>query len=380
VPSSAVTQSAKASRCWSSGTAALLNVKAGGVEIISTGGFESGSNISSGGTFEAIGNANVAPNLLSGAILEVGSGAVASVTNEVGVTVKVLSGGMVGGGTALFHNVVTALNGGVVSNLTVSSGGKVTVFSGGTDLGVAILKGGIVIVSSGGLDTGAAIGSGGTELVSVGGTAVAAATIGSGALLETANGGTAIVSGTVLNSGTFIASGPGSLVEIVSGAAVTGGAVIVGNGILDVLSGGSADVAFLATGSGGLVIADTQNATSAFAGKVSGFGGASHSNHKQFIDLTSVTFVSGQIDLSYTSAASHTSWNTVRLQRRRGGGRDQHDRRPYVGELQRQSRQQRQCGDRRPDGAQWRQHRKLPVARHRGAEYRVRRAHDARLF
>jgi hypothetical protein len=207
----------------------------------------------------------------------------------------------------LFHNVVTALNGGVVSNLTVSSGGKVTVFSGGTDLGVAILNGGIVIVSSGGLDTGAAIGSGGTELVSVGGTAVAAATIGSGALLETANGGTAIVSGTVLNSGTFIASGPGSLLEIVSGAAVTGGAVIVGNGILDVLSGGSADVAFLATGSGGLVIADTQNATSAFAGKVSGFGGASHSNHKQFIDLTSVTFVSGQIHLSYTSAASHTS-------------------------------------------------------------------------
>ena len=105
----------------SGGTAALLNVKAGGVEIISTGGFESGSNISSGGTFEAIGNANVAPNLLSGAILEVGSGAVASVTNEVGVTVKVLSGGMVGGGTALFHNVVTALNGGVVSKISPSA-------------------------------------------------------------------------------------------------------------------------------------------------------------------------------------------------------------------------------------------------------------------
>ena len=78
----------------SGGSAASLNVKAGGFEIISAGGFESGSNISSGGTFEAIGNASVTPHLLSGATFAVGSGALASVANEIGVTVKVLSGGI----------------------------------------------------------------------------------------------------------------------------------------------------------------------------------------------------------------------------------------------------------------------------------------------
>ena len=129
----------------SGGTAESLNVKAGGLEIISAGGFESGSNISSGGTFEAIGNASATPHLLSGAIFEVGFGAITSVANESGVTVKVLSGGVVSGVTALFHNVVTTLNGGVVSNLTVSSGGQ-------------------LIVSSGGLASGSTIWSGGTEL------------------------------------------------------------------------------------------------------------------------------------------------------------------------------------------------------------------------
>jgi hypothetical protein len=70
------------------------------MEIVAAGGFESGSNISSGGTFEAIGSASVTPHLLSGAVFEVGSGALTSVTNEIGVTVKVLSGGLVSGGTA----------------------------------------------------------------------------------------------------------------------------------------------------------------------------------------------------------------------------------------------------------------------------------------
>ena len=55
----------------------------------------------SGGTFEAIGNASFTPKLLSGAVFEVGSGALTSVANESGVTVKVLSGGIVSGGTVL---------------------------------------------------------------------------------------------------------------------------------------------------------------------------------------------------------------------------------------------------------------------------------------
>jgi fibronectin-binding autotransporter adhesin len=160
-----------------------------------------------------------------------------------------------------------------------------------------------VIVFAGGTDSGATIASGGTEIISAGGTGVVTTSIGAGGTLETMSGGTAIVSGTVVNSGTLIARGAGSLVEIASGAVVDGGVVKIGNGIVDVLAGGSARVAFLSTGSGGLEIADTQGSTSAFSGVVSGFGGASHTNHAQFVDLIGVTFNSGQITSSYVSAS-----------------------------------------------------------------------------
>jgi hypothetical protein len=70
-----------------------------------------------------------------------------------------------------------------------------------------------------------------------------------------------------------------------------------------VLAGGSANIAFLAAGSGGLAIEDSPSNVSAFTGTVSGFAGMNHTNHKQFIDLTSVGFASGQFHLSYTSAA-----------------------------------------------------------------------------
>jgi hypothetical protein len=44
---------------------------------------------------------------------------------------------------------------------------------------------------------------------------------------------------------------------------------------------------------------------------VSGFGGVNHTNHTQFIDLTSVAFASGQIHLSYTSAAGSGTLSVV---------------------------------------------------------------------
>ena len=44
---------------------------------------------------------------------------------------------------------------------------------------------------------------------------------------------------------------------------------------------------------------------------VSGFGGANHSNHTQFIDLTSVSFTSGQAHLSYTAAAGSGTLSVV---------------------------------------------------------------------
>ena len=81
-----------------------------------------------------------------------------------------------------------------------------------------------------------------------------------------------------------------------------------------------------------------------------------HTNHKQFIDLVSVTSAANTISLSY--AARRRQRHAVRLERRRGRGPDQHDRQLHVGELQHQGRQQRQCGDRRSDGAEWRQRRK----------------------
>ena len=55
------------------------------------------------------------------------------------------------------------------------------------------------------------------------------------------------------------------------------------------------------TGSGGLDIEDTAANTSAFTGLVSGFGGANHTNHKQFIDLVDVTSA-GTITSTFASA------------------------------------------------------------------------------
>jgi hypothetical protein len=144
--------------------------------------------------------------------------------------------------------------------------------------------------------------SGGLVEATTGSTAiVSGGTIGTGATVETLAGGTAVVSGTVVNSGKLMASGLASLLEIDSSGVVSGGAVVVGNGIVDVLSGGTADVSFLSTGSGGLEIADTSTNSSTFTGAVSGFGGATHTNHKQFIDLISVTSAAHTISFSYTS-------------------------------------------------------------------------------
>jgi hypothetical protein len=63
---------------------------------------------------------------------------VASVTNDADATIKVLSGGIVNGGTALFRNMMTVLNGGAVSNLTVSIGDELIVSSGGIASGSSI--------------------------------------------------------------------------------------------------------------------------------------------------------------------------------------------------------------------------------------------------
>jgi hypothetical protein len=127
-------------------------------------------------------------------------------------------------------------------------------------------------------------------------------TIGAAAVIETpVNGGAAIVSGTVTNGGTLFASAAGSLVEIASGAVVNGGVALIGDGTVEIAGSSGESVRFLSNGTGGL---ELDGLGSAYRGKVSGFGGSSHSNHDQFIDFTAI---GSGATVSYTSAASHTS-------------------------------------------------------------------------
>ena len=174
---------------------------------------------------------------------------------------------------------------------------------GGTALSTTVSRGGgVLIVSSGSLAGRTVVQSGGMAIISGG-------TITAGALVETLASGIALVHGTVQNSGgTLLASGTAGFVVIESDAVVSGGLVEVGNGLISVLSGGTANIFFTPTGSGELRIADAAGSSTVFTGAVSGFGGVNHSNHKQFIDLVNVNFASGAITFSYTSSGvSNTS-------------------------------------------------------------------------
>jgi autotransporter passenger strand-loop-strand repeat protein len=77
---------------------------------------------------------------------------VPSVTNDADATIKVLSGGIVNGGTSLFRNMMTVLNGGAVSNLTVGSSDELIVSFGGIARGSTVASSGTEWVASGGTD------------------------------------------------------------------------------------------------------------------------------------------------------------------------------------------------------------------------------------
>ena len=89
------------------------------------------------------------------------------------------------------------------------------------------------------------------------------------------------MSGTVTNGGTLFASATGDLIEIASGAVVNGGVALIGDGIVEFAGSSGESVKFLSNGSGGLKIADTVGHTSAFSGRVSGFGGSGHSKPRR---------------------------------------------------------------------------------------------------
>ena len=221
-----------------------------------------GGSVVNAGTIEALANsAGASPH-----------GAFVYLSGTVNNTSGLILASETGGSAAVDINSAT-ISGGMLK----TSGAQAAIYANGAFVGGVMIAAGSLIEET----SGAAL-------------MLDSATIGSGAIVETASGGTAIVSGTVSNSGTLFASGSGSLVEIVSGAVVSGGAVKVGNGIVDVLSGGSANVSFLAPAAAGWKSPIPPATTSAFTGRVSGFGGANHSNHKQFIDLISVTSAPGR--------------------------------------------------------------------------------------
>ena len=109
-------------------------------------------------------------------------------------------------------------------------------------------------------------------------------TVGAGVTVDVLSRGTLKLSGTVTNSGTLIADSAGS--TIVIAGVVNGGTVEINDGIVDITKSSSEDVVFTATGSGGLELASAGS----YTGTVSGFGGGSHTNSSQFIELTAVKF------------------------------------------------------------------------------------------
>jgi hypothetical protein len=113
-------------------------------------------------------------------------------------------------------------------------------------------------------------------------------TITNSGLISVENGATLTLSGTVRNSGTLFADAGTLDIDGV----VSGGTTVIGNGTVDLQQASNEDVAFQLGGTGGLDLA-----TSAYTGKVSGFGNGG--NTSQYIDLTNIAF-NGNVHRSYS--------------------------------------------------------------------------------
>jgi hypothetical protein len=148
-----------------------------------------------------------------------------------------------------------------------------------------------------------------SSLIEVTNGSLSGGTIGAGAVVET-SGGTAFVFGTVSNGGTLFANSAGDEVAITLGAVVNGGVALIGDGIVNIAGSSGENVRFLSNGGGGLEIANQPSQTSAFSGKVSGFGGVGHTNNVQFIDLPFVTF-NPMVSSSYVSANTSNTSGTL---------------------------------------------------------------------
>jgi hypothetical protein len=277
----------------------------------------------------------VAIGTIGGGITNAGA---ISVASGVGISI---------GGSATAHAsfTISAFAGGIANAGTISAStgikiGRVSTFTGDiTNTGVISGKVGINVSGVRGVgvfDVGTIIGSGGTAVrfdagsatftlapgYLVGGKVIAE----SGGTLQLGGAGAANFNlssvGTQYTGftafdvvgGIWTASGAGSggwtvengaALRLVNGA--SGGLVEVGNGLISVLSGGTANIFFAPTGSGQLRIADAADSSTVFSGTISGFGGANHGNQKQSIDLVDVAFTSGAITSRYVSSGGNTS-------------------------------------------------------------------------
>ena len=221
-------------------------------------------------------------NVFGGKLQTLGSGLIETITT----TTNSINGATLVGGSV--EDVVKS------STLTWSGG---TIGSGAS---VDAASSSTVIISGVFADAGTVILSGTTS-------------VGLHADLETLTGGTALISGAAFtNSGLLFANGAHSLIEIRGGAISGSGSAEIGNGIIDIAGTGDGEkVTFVSTGAGGLIIDDTASHQTAFSGAVFDFGvglagkhpvATAHANHAEYIELSSVNFVSGAISGSYDTA------------------------------------------------------------------------------
>lgn len=191
-----------------------------------------------------------------------------------------------------------------VGSGNVGAGITEKVLAGGLQSGGAVLGGAVLDVLSGGIASGLVAASGMLRLNGV-------TSIGQGATLETLSGGTALLGGTIVNSGVLYASGADSFIEILNGSTVNGGGIVkIGDGVVDIQSqADTQEVVFVAGGTGGLEIDDSNFLifpTQGFGGTISGFG----QNTSQFIDLTAVRSDS-TVNATYASTGANSGVLTV---------------------------------------------------------------------
>lgn len=193
-----------------------------------------------------------------------------------------------------------------LNDATISGG---TLRTTGSEAAIVVSSGGVSGIIESATIVGQAFAEVGGKLI-LGSDAI----IGSGALVETIQGGIVVVGSgaTVTNSGTLLAGDQGPGAVVISGT-VSGNAVVVGeDGTVDVVSGGSANVAFGVNDNGTLEVADTFGAATSgvFSGTVTGFGGFGGEYPAQLIDLGAVAYSGG---FSATYSATGVDVGTLKV-------------------------------------------------------------------